>query len=63
MAGICRPASVTVGPSVAVSAYAGATDDRPSAMLDTRPTESCASPLSTRSASARWWGSCAVIWA
>jgi hypothetical protein len=51
MAGICRPTSVTVGPSVAVSAYTGAMLETPSTTLASRPTELLDNPLSRRSAS------------
>ena len=48
--GICTPTSVTVGPSVAVSAYAGATEEIASTTLPSNPTESWTRPLSVTSA-------------
>ena len=47
VAGICAPTTLTVGPSVAVSAYAGATEESASATLPTIPTASRLRPLST----------------
>ena len=47
------PASETRMPIVAVSAYAGATDEMLSTVLPMSPTVSCRSPLSWRSSS-RW---------
>ena len=44
--GVCSPTATARMPTVAVSTYAGATDEMPSSVPPNRPTEFALSPLS-----------------